>query len=1274
MPIRPTAVHGRSRRIAALYTTWLALAMAGPVAAAPGDVLFSDSFESGFGKWTTTNSTLSGVNAMTASSPSRSLYVRGSTVATTSIAVNTKVPAVRVRAWIRRGSDKFSEQPDSGDDLRIEYLDSSGAWASLGSWAGSGTAGAILELDQTLAGSALHTGFRMRIGLLRGSGGPPDNAGVGWDYWHIDDIVVSETMSSTGLDLGRCEEFNGGLTGWTVAPGYGRANTTGQAVNTASQSLAVHGGTVTVTSQSVDLAKTRDAELRFWLRRGSDAFSEDPDVGEDFYVEYLNSSSKWTRLASYPGDGSPGEIKTAAFALPGAALHGKFQLRFGMTGRNGPDRDYWHVDSVCLTSPSPTAEWRFEESRWGGVADEVVDGSENGQHGTAYGDALPALRVAALPGNPGSCAHAVFDGDGDGISVPGRVGLDRSAALTYAIWMQPHIGSGKRHLMGMNTESSRSDRSQMAIFIQDGALIGRAVTRTATYSVKAALPALKTWSHVALAFDGKSLVLLVDARAVARADFAETTLVEGNRAFEIGNEPSTRNAPFFGYLDEARVYPMALDTTRLAAIMKETHGCATTALRIVILHDGRGAHCQPETMRVRVHDLFGNPVTTYSGLVTLDTQTGTGSWLLVRGDGRFLDGTAEDGRATYRFAASDAGEASFALHYSTGPSTVDVDAFDGGSRDDDSEGNLVFAPASFSLTANAVPSPAPSTVDDPLDTRTAGAAFPLHLTAFGGTSGGASCGVVDSYDGDKALRFWADHLDPSSAPLVPTIDQRAIATSEAAAATQLVHFNQGRAVVSARYKDTGLLDIQVVDSSTSEVVRGSTGSFASLPADLRIAFVANDQGEANPGVSEPAGKLFARAGEPFRVTVDVIDAEGSRTPSFGKESSPEGLRIRSAALVAPIGGRNGASDEGLIENGMDFSADVLPGRFVGKTFAFDEVGAIRLQASVADADFLGAGPIEGTETGTVGRFAPSRFEAVANAPKFATACRVGAFTWLGQPFHYVAGEEAEITVTAVNLGGATTANYAGDWFRIDHATLTGRRYRAAAATTDESGLPSTTADPAIQPNNDGTATLRFSTGSGLALARSAPIAPFDAELELSLEIADADATIYPENPFRVGGTAAGTGIAFDTAKRFQFGRLRVDNAYGSELVTLPMRLRAQRFDGTAFADDDSDSCSTVTESALILSPSPAKLATLPKVAHVPLFSGDAGLVMSAPGAPGDVGVRINLGATGANLPWLRSDWPEDGNLDGTLDDDPQARATFGIWEGRDAMIFLRELY
>ncbi len=1271
---RPSALASTRVRTLLLAVVLAALAPAPRAFAASGDVLFSDRFESGFGQWTTTSSSLSGINAMTSASASRSLYVRGTTVTTTSIAVNARVPALRVQAWIRRGSDSFSERPDSGEDLRIDYLDASGIWQSLGSWPGSGTAGAILSLDQTLGGAALHAGFRLRIRLLRGSGGPPDNRGIGWDYWHIDDIVVSEAMPSNGLALGRCEEFSGGLAGWSIAPGYGEAHTTGQAVKTPTQSLVLHGGTVAVTSQTVDLGGVRDATLAFWLRRGSDAFSEDPDSGEDFFAEYLAGDGQWRRLGAWAGDGAAGEILQPSFALPGGALHSAFRVRFRMTGRDGPAWDFWHVDSVCLTSASPVADWRFDEASWSGIPSEVGDTSGGDRHATAAGDATTAFLDPALDGDPGTCRHGSFDGDRDGVFLGTGSGIDQTSTATYTAWIQPHTSAGIRHVIGTNTDASNGGRSQMSLFAWDGALIGRAVTRAGTYAIKTALPPLKTWSHVALRFDGKSLALFQDAQAVASVTFAETTLVRNDRDFGIGNVPETRNAAFLGFLDEARVYAGALDATRIAAVMKERHDCAATSVHFVLAHDGSAAHCQPESIRVRVLDPLGNPVPTYGGTIVLDTQTGTGSWSLVRGDGRFAEGTAGDGLARYAFDPADQGEATFALTYSSGPSPIDVDVYDAAGRDDDSEGLLSFAPSSLVLTANAVPSPLPARIDDPLSTTTAGAWFPLHLTALGGSSGGVSCGVIDAYDGDKVLRFWMEAADPSAPPLVPLVDKQPIARSEAAASKQIVHFAKGRAVVSVQYKDTGRLALGVVDAAAAPEVRGSTGAFVSLPADLRIAEILDSNGNANPAAAVPDGKLFARAGDSFFVAVEAIDAEGDLTPSFGRESTPEGLRLESAALVAPARGRNGTSDEGVIENATGFSPDSPAGRFVGKSFAFDEVGAIRLRASVADGDFLGAGPIVGSESGVVGRFAPHHFTVAANAPRFATACAVGAFTWVGQPFGYAAGFETELLVTAVNAAGETTANYVDDWLRLSNATLSARTYRAAGLGVDATGLPDASLDPQIASNEDGSATLRFSTGTGLSLVRAAPIEPFDAELELSLEIRDADDTVPLENPFRVGGTATGTGIPFDVSKRFQFGRLRLDNAFGSELTPLAMRLRTQRFDGTAFADDDTDSCSTIPASALVLAPTPSTLPASPTLANVPLFAGNAGLVFAAPQAPGEIGIRVDLGASGANLPWLRSDWPADGNEDGLLDDDPEARATFGVYEGRDVLIFVRELY
>lgn len=84
----------------------------------------------------------------------------------------------------------LSERPDGNESLYIEYLASGGGWKTIESFYGGGTAGEVYDRTFvnriTLPADAAHSGFKLRIRQLSGSG-------QHFDYWHIDDVTVTKT-------------------------------------------------------------------------------------------------------------------------------------------------------------------------------------------------------------------------------------------------------------------------------------------------------------------------------------------------------------------------------------------------------------------------------------------------------------------------------------------------------------------------------------------------------------------------------------------------------------------------------------------------------------------------------------------------------------------------------------------------------------------------------------------------------------------------------------------------------------------------------------------------------------------------------------------------------------------------------------------------------------------------------------------------------------------------------------------------------------------------
>ncbi|MBU0728859.1 MAG: hypothetical protein KKE17_13525, partial [Proteobacteria bacterium] len=482
-------------------------------------------------------------------------------------------------------------------------------------------------------------------------------------------------------------------------------------------------------------------------------------------------------------------------------------------------------------------------------------------------------------------------------------------------------------------------------------------------------------------------------------------------------------------------------------------------------HDGAGINCLAEgPITVTAEDVGNATVTCFAGTITLNTGTGKGTWTLASGNGTFTDATANDGIATYAYVSSDLGTASFNLLYEEGTSPINISITDGTTTDDDSEGTITFSPSGFTVTASALnPLSIPNPINDPITSQTAGTDFTMHIAAYGQTATDPICGIIEAYDGVKAIKFWSTYhepdliLTPACCTNQVAVNTIAIATTEAASATQNVTFAAGQASVTVKYKDVGNIQIEMKDDTVTEPapptgIAGASSQFVVKPANFTLAnIIRTSDAFANPVAVDENGTVFINAGNDFTATVRALDAEGDPTPNYGLEDVPE-TALLTPALVAAGGANNPAIQ---FTTGFDFSNAVdcttfavsatPTGCTTGTDFSWAEVGIITLTPSISGGDYLGAGDVTGTVTGNVGRFIPDHFTTSFSNGTFANS--TGAMTYTGQPFTYTAGLEPTITITAADASNNPVGNYLS-LFRKLATTDISLTYPTADSTTN----------------------------------------------------------------------------------------------------------------------------------------------------------------------------------------------------------------------------------
>ena len=237
----------------------------------------------------------------------------------------------------------------------------------------------------------------------------------------------------------------------------------------------------------------------------------------------------------------------------------------------------------------------------------------------------------------------------------------------------------------------------------------------------------------------------------------------------------------------------------------------------------------------------------------------------------------------------------------------------------------------------------------------------------------------------------------------------------------------------------------------------------------------------------------------------------------------------------------------------------------------------------------------------------------------------------------------------------------------------------------------------------GTSTGTWASGvvsvqADLALSRSTPNGPFES---FNLGIDPIDPV---DSEVKLSAYNLDTSVPADTADRglvgtskIRFGRLRMFNATGLATQLLPLTLRTEYWNGTAFVTNADDSCTTLARANIALGGYAGSLGACETILNSDpmtfasgIGTGAGTLGMTAPGATnqGSVILTPQLGAVAsgnycaavgagpgpsaiaATKSYLQGAW-----TGGTYTENPTARAAFGVYGAQPKnFIFFRENY
>jgi MSHA biogenesis protein MshQ len=955
----------------------------------------------------------------------------------------------------------------------------------------------------------------------------------------------------------------------------------------------------------------------------------------------------------------------------------------------------WQVDSNDYNVPAvgyppantatkfyiarPVAEYRMEQVSWSGTAAEVLDTSGNGRHGAAVfaGASTRPVEVATgkvcrggqIADNATAADISAID---TGVSIPATVG----SVGTISFWYSN--SSNDRMLFDASVASGqwfylmRTNNRTLRFVVTDSNGVRRAVETAANAIPNAG------WTHIAVTWNFNALAaansdrlrIYVNGILSTTSAFSTTGAVSAsvgtlyigdNRSgFIDATGPGTgRSAGNPGgasaTIDEFRIYNYE---GGLALVQRDMNQAGACLSHYSITTSGTPTVCppvQPVQVTVTAHDnshgvvtMPNNTTQVVLSIASTSTPSTTptaiangGNWSLVSGYGTFNNGAADDGVATYIFN----GEYQAVLSYQpTVPGNVYAHVTDGQIVESE---NVVLPvtgcpPSSFNgcepATPQCTPTAAPALGYAALYTKLASTSFGLEAVALqpAGT-------LENTFTGSVAVDLLANintgvALGANNCP----------GSQDATIALGNATFTAGRATVSgisvaSAYRDVRMRFTCSAIVCGSAITHCSSDNFAVRPQSFAVT--------ANLG-----GATLA-AGNNFTMTATTAVPSGyTGTPAVNAALVQDHNAAAAGVLSGSFAAATGSSASGTFQYHDVGTITLLAGAVTDSGYTtVDQAGGDCVAASASNTLVSGkyGCNVGSAVAGPFGRFYPHHFTYAAT---LTPACVGGGFTYMSQP-----ALGLNLSLSAKSANETTTARYTAGYPTLGTFSITGDNGGTAVAAARLSP-----ALPAFAWSNG----VYTTTGNRAFTRNAAPDGPFDSFALQANILAEPD-----------GVAIAGAVLSNTTAIRF--GRLRVVNTYGSELLAIRVPLRAESYTGTGWSIHAADNCTVVPTNTIAISGALAPV--IQSASPITLNGGLGTLVFNATATAGSFDLAVNLnvagvdtscnaahGGTAANTPWLQGFWSAVCNGTPAWAQDPNARIRVG--SPKAPYIYLRERY